>query len=98
MRFARLSNHHVIFTTHAVISNHVNARLVGERHRRLQNSAIAANEIGAFVPVHSDAMAEAMRKIFIARTHPRSGYYFSSRIVHRAALMASDGCRQSGLL
>src|ERR1700722_3220128 len=98
MCFDGISDYHVVFAAHAVISNYVNARLVRKRHPGPQNNAIAVNEIRAFMPIHSDSVSKTMREIFVAGPKSSFGNYFSRRVVDRTALMADDSCGQSSIL
>ena len=50
----------VLGETDAELAEDVDTGLVGETHTRREQSLLAADEIHRLVPVHADAMAEAM--------------------------------------
>jgi hypothetical protein len=55
----------VVFESYAELAGKVDAGFVGEAHTGCQGRGVAADEVGPFVAVHADAVADAVGEVFV---------------------------------
>ena len=55
----------VVFEADAELADDVDAGFVGEGHAGFQRGVVAADEVGPFVAVHADAVAEAVGEVLV---------------------------------
>src|SRR5215468_3401821 len=56
---------HIVFEPYAEFSADVDARLVAETHVGFQAESISTHQVGPFMAVHADAMAQAMGEVLV---------------------------------
>src|SRR5712691_5172205 len=84
VRGALLGDDHIVFEPEAEVAAHVDAGLVGKGHARLEERLAPADQVGIFVAVEADAVADPVREEFVVFAVARSGDHGSGSIVHRA--------------
>lgn len=89
---------HYVFAAQAEFVGDVDAGLIGKGHVGFEDGGAGANEVGMFVPIEADAVAETMREEFVARSITGGGDDVASGVVHGAGKFSSTGGIESGIL
>src|SRR5579864_1359839 len=89
---------HAVFQADPELSTDINPWFVAETHSRSQRQSVAPNQVWPLMPVHANAVAQAVAEVFIVGAVTGVGNYFARGRVYRLALGAGLGRRQRGLL
>ena len=63
----------VVFEADAELAGDVDAGFVGETHSECERRGVATDEVGPFVAVHADAVADAVGEVFVVGTEAGGG-------------------------
>src|SRR5258708_10262083 len=80
------SNVHAVFQAYAEFAADVATWFVAKTHRGRNRRGIAADQIGPFVSVHADSVANAMAEVFVVRAVTGVADDFARGCVHGLAL------------
>ena len=86
----------VVFEADAELAGDVDAGLVGEAHACGEWGGVAADEVGPFVAVHADAVADAVGEVFVVGAVAGGGDDVAGGGVDGLALHAGMGCGECG--
>ena len=86
----------VVFEADAELAGDVDAGLVGEAHAGGEGRGVAADEVGPFVAVHADAVADAVGEVFVVGAVACGGDDVACGGVDGLALDAGMGCGERG--
>ncbi len=82
----------------AKFAGQINTGFVAESHSGRQRKSIAANQVWPLVAIQADAMAEAVREVFVAGTITGVADYLARGGIDGLAFDARSGGLESGFL
>ncbi len=87
---------HVVFQADAEFAAQVDAGFVGKSHSGLEQGGVVADEVGPFVAIHADAVAEAVGEVGIVGAEASVVNDFAGGGIDRSAGKAGFGCGKCG--